>query len=65
MSRQLVAGREEKDFMEEFSAQMLWKCSRTEVDSQTGKSTKQEQQLPDKTAQSMEAAGQDQKTQTK
>lgn len=28
MLRQLVGGREEEDFMEEVSAQMLWKCSR-------------------------------------
>lgn len=28
MLRQLVAGREEEDFMEEVCAQMLWKCSR-------------------------------------
>lgn len=28
MLRQLVAGREEENFMEEVSAQLLWKCSR-------------------------------------
>lgn len=28
VSGQLVAGREEEDFTEEVSAQMLWKCSR-------------------------------------
>lgn len=28
MLSQLVAGKEEEDFMEEVCAQMLWKCSR-------------------------------------